>query len=349
MPAIAALVSLLLHRHRFLEMQFRSLRACMASVGRVVVCAVAAVVLVLSIAAPAAAQMHVTRNVGDGRYDATVADSLAANARPAALVMRTSAYADLSRGYGSIGDEGAWNVKLAARIDIARLTRRTRLALDLGAELTANPYNTTRFNPRAIFAEPGLTIMHRSDFAEWAVTVFHRCRHDVDNLDARDDRDTATDTTRLKRVIVLSGLRLGLATRAFRVSGTDVRGWSARAWSGVESYPVRYETRGSPARTRPDWRDAQGALTLGGIVERTSAGSIAPYARALTTLVRFRGAGSGVRSGARIEPGMRVRGERGSAELFTAVERTFDDLSVVGPQPSTVLSIGLRFGDRGFF
>lgn len=292
--------------------------------------------------------MDVMRNVGEG-YRASAATDTLTTAASTALVLHTTSFAEMSRGYGSLGEEGAWNVKLAGRMHIARLSRRTRLALDLGAELTANPYNGTGFNPRAIFAAPGLTVMHRSDFAEWAVTVFHRCRHDVDNLDARDDRETATDTTRLKRVIVLSGLRLGVATRAFRVSGTDVRGWTARASSSVESYPVRYETRGSRTRTPPDWRDAQGALRLGGIVERAGAGMVAPYARGFATLVRFRDAGRGVQSGARIEPGLRVNGERGSAEVFTAVERTFDDLSVVGPQPSTVVSIGLRIGDRGFF
>ncbi|MDX1699894.1 MAG: hypothetical protein R3250_04705, partial [Melioribacteraceae bacterium] len=55
-------------------------------------------------------------------------------------------------------------------------------------EFIANDRNTLGFNPRAIIWEEGFLFTNRHDNSFWQVGYFHRCKHDIDNYNERQER-----------------------------------------------------------------------------------------------------------------------------------------------------------------
>jgi hypothetical protein len=285
----------------------------------------------------ARAQMHVARNV----------DAAALAAAPTGrLIGAMHAFTEWQRGYGSPGEEQAWDVKAGLRVDVVRWRPRSGLVLALGGELLANTYNANRFNPRGVFLEPAVAVVHHAAGLDWQLAAFHRCRHDVDNIDPPNPADAEFDATRYKRVVILSGIQLGATTPDVALGARGTARLSAR----VEAYPVRFEDR-RPADPRgPNWSHAAGSATLAARTGLRVVRGTEAYARGWSTLVLF-GEGAGARRAqvaGRAELGARVGGTAGNADVFAAVERTFDDLSPPAPRAGSVVFVGVRLGDAAF-
>jgi len=86
-------------------------------------------------------------------------------------------------GYLASDHEHAWIQRLGALIELARIGEHSSLAFASEIEFIANPDNDIRFNPRAVFWQEGFLFTHRTDAGYWQVGYYHRCKHDVDNLD----------------------------------------------------------------------------------------------------------------------------------------------------------------------
>jgi hypothetical protein len=303
---------------------------------RIRTCLTTALLALAGVGHPVAAQMRIARNV----LSTYLVDSVPRTS----FVMRTRPFIEAQRGFRSAGDEQAWNLKVGTTTDLFHVGPDIAVALDVGFELTANPHNVTRFNPRAIFLEPGLVVAYRLRGFELQGSVFHRCRHDVDNLDPPNDVARPRDSTRFRREIVLAGERAGVLSPVMHVTGRA----SVRLWASAEVYTVGLEARSLTVGTPYNASSTRGAASLGGTGSLDLSPRMAVYARGFGSVVSYDGDG-GVHAGWRVEPGIHVRGSHGAVDLFVATEHAFDDYSVRGPQPVTMWSVGMRIGDARFF
>lgn len=79
--------------------------------------------------------------------------------------------------------EHAWQQTLGAWVELLRIGNSASLTFAGNIEFVANPDNDINFNPRAVMWEEGLFYSWLSGESVWQVGYFHRCKHDVDNLD----------------------------------------------------------------------------------------------------------------------------------------------------------------------
>ncbi|RMF35992.1 MAG: hypothetical protein D6747_01350 [Chlorobiota bacterium] len=86
-------------------------------------------------------------------------------------------------GYLSGDREHAWIQRLGTLIELVRIGERSSLAFASEIEFIANPDNDIRFNPRAVFWQEGFLFTHQVGKGFWQLGYYHRCKHDVDNLD----------------------------------------------------------------------------------------------------------------------------------------------------------------------
>jgi hypothetical protein len=299
--------------------------------------ALAAVVALAWAGTPLRAQLVVSRNV------------LALPARDSStdrgFLPRVDFFGEAQRGFGSAADELAWNVKLGARIELYRWSARTSLVGVAGHEMTANPFNSIGFNPRGAIWEESLLLWHRTAHLDWWLGPFHRCRHEIDNSHPPDESRIDPSYEPTARLLSLTGVHGGVSSRPLSLGAARWR-WYARA----ERYATTTDNREPRNTLAPFWKRALGSATLGGRIARDAAPDAQLYAHAWGTVMTFsRGpdqAGVSLQPHWRSEAGLRITGRGGAMDLYTAYERTFDDLTRPTPQPSGVFGIGVRFGPR---
>jgi hypothetical protein len=85
-------------------------------------------------------------------------------------------------------DSHAWYQKLGGFAEIFRISDRKSLAVLSNIEFIADPHNDINFNPRAIFWEEALLYSFRTGKDFWQIGYYHRCKHDIDNLDIGYER-----------------------------------------------------------------------------------------------------------------------------------------------------------------
>ena len=265
--------------------------------------------------------------------------------------------ADLQRGWGSAGDDRAWDARLAGTIELWRAHGRTALLIGVADELVANARRDGGFNPRGITWELSGGAAHRFDRAG-GVTVqldfVHYCRHAVDNLDMPGGPPGPGDVPS-QRTMSANGPRLRVIAPAMPV-GRRVR---VRGAIAGERYQQQWDGRQTLAGSLPTeqldaWSHARGAASTDLRVDVGPQGRSSLFARASGILVVFAGApavpgASAGRTNHRLEVGWRAPGSGGALELYGATERVFDDLAEVVPRRSRVFGIGLRLAERNQF
>ena len=265
--------------------------------------------------------------------------------------------ADLQRGWGSAGDDRAWDARLAATIELWRVSRRTAFVFGAADELVANSRRDSGFNPRGISWELSAGAAHRFDRAG-GLTVqldfVHYCRHAIDNLDTPALLPEPGDTLS-QRTMSANGPRLRLIAPVMR-AGRRVR---VRGAVAAERYQQQWDGRqtldGSVATKHLDaWLYARGAASTDLRVDVGPDGRSSLFARGSGIVVLFAGAPAtpGVSSGRanhRLEIGWRAPGSGGALEVYGATERLFDDLGTLVPRGSRVVGIGLRLAERSQF
>ncbi|REL33489.1 hypothetical protein DYD21_12025 [Rhodohalobacter sp. SW132] len=110
-------------------------------------------------------------------------------------------------GWGAFGSQvlsrdsdHLWYQELGAYAEIYRRGNRTSLAITSQIEFIADDSNDINFSPRAIFWEEGLLLTRSFDSFTLQAGYYHRCKHDIDNLDTGQER-TQVFGSALARVI----------------------------------------------------------------------------------------------------------------------------------------------------
>lgn len=116
-------------------------------------------------------------------------------------------------GWGAFGNYGvqsdfhhAWYQEIGVYFEIFRRGNRSSLAVTSQIEFIADPDNDIRFSPRSIFWEEGLLYTsYRGGFFLQA-GYFHRCKHDIDNLERGTERVPVYGSA-MARVIIPVSIR----------------------------------------------------------------------------------------------------------------------------------------------
>lgn len=176
------------------------MRISWVAVGTIVACT----------AVKANAQMLVTRNVVVAPIGKK--DSVERFPQPRFFI-------EASRGYGSLQDNQAWNIKMGGMFQVTLGDGRSALLGLFGHELTSNPYNALGYNPRgALWDENALFVQRRNSF-DWHSGLFFRCRHEIDSALPTDERLPDSLHVPTSRLLGLAGVQAGITTHEIPVRG----------------------------------------------------------------------------------------------------------------------------------
>lgn len=302
--------------------------------------AIGATAIALASGVKADAQIHVTRSV---LLSPSWSDSAASTRSP-----RVMGLIEAQRGFQSVDDVQAWNIKSSVLVELRRPDGHWALLGLFANELTSNPFNDIGYNPRGSIWEENLLVFRRHRRVDWFAGLLFRSRHELDAATPVDELSPTPATGPTARIIGISGYRGALL---FRGSASERMRW--RGQLHIERYWHWKEIRIPSNSGGPYWVNARGAATVGGRMDYAMRPWLRPYTRGWMTSVLF---DRGVRPdrsprfemNARIEAGLRA-GEAGGADLFTAYERFFDELSRPAPRPTGVIYVGARFSAPEFF
>lgn len=248
------------------------------------------------------------------------------------------------RGWGSHADEQAWQYRLHGGVELYRWANVTT-SLQLHHELTANPFSSIGFNPRSGRWEEELLVhIHPSHVPDAYLQAgwFHRCKHDIDNNEPAREGDPApfVPTT---RVIILSGPKISVAQHNIAALGGQLRVQAGGEWYVVaEDYRTPWANLGSWEHLQAMlWARLQWRYSL---AERWRLGATSYVAAPIwnsragapeTTLPPH---------DARAEIFLSAVSESAAWSIVAVVETQFDEVVLLGAQPTTVWQVGLRIG-----
>ena len=296
-------------------------------------------VAMVCISGAANAQMLVTRNVVVAPIGKR--DSVERFPQPRFFI-------EASRGYGSIQDNQAWNIKMGGMFQVTLGDGRSGLLGLFGHELTSNPYNSLGYNPRgALWDENALFVQRRNSF-DWHSGLFFRCRHEIDSALPTDERLPDSLHVPTSRLLGLGGVQAGVTTHEIPL-GRRLRG---RGYVRAEAYFHNKDERAPKLEGGPDWRDAFAASTIGGRLSFAPRPGAQIYGRAWMSTMTFQGSRTdefAAKSNGRAEVGVRGWATPAGADVFAAYEYFYDDLASPLPQTSKVISVGIRVTSSEFF
>ncbi len=106
-----------------------------------------------------------------------------------------TSYVHTFGGWASFGpylrfqdDDHQWNHQIGGFLEVVRWGQSTSLHVTTQIEFIADPFNNINFNPRAIFWEEGVVLTRRTGGPYWQFGYYHRCKHDIDNLNRGEER-----------------------------------------------------------------------------------------------------------------------------------------------------------------
>lgn len=143
-------------------------------------------------------------------------------------------------------DDHRWHHEIGGFLELVR-SPRTSLLVTTQIEFIADPHNEIDFNPRAIFWEEGIALTRRFARFDLQLGYYHRCKHDIDNLDRGEERSLVFGSLRGRAIAPLSG---------------DIRPRDAYAAVSADVYTLRWEGR-EPSTfedVAPDWERLLGSV-----------------------------------------------------------------------------------------
>lgn len=251
----------------------------------------------------------------------------------------------IERGFGSAGDDRAWEAMFGGQIDLYRWHggRQTLFARFAMATL-ANALNDIGFNPRGVQWEEDLGVSFPLG-ANYALEagLTYRCKHDIDNSDPYNSDIPRDSGPAEKRVLIIGGPYAQLIPHELRLCET----MRLRAAERIDVYFVREDHR---FPTDYAWSmDPNICVSF-----CTSARLTWDVASAMNLYLRFNSTAlSTVRSltiyEEHIELGTHFAGSAGGMDLFAAYDNLSDDLSVPYRRMSEYWGIGLRLSGSNTF
>jgi hypothetical protein len=114
-------------------------------------------------------------------------------------------------GWGEFGNylsdknkDHEWYQKLGLFMEFFRIADSKSLSVLSNIEFIADPNNDINFNPRGIFWEEALLYTWRAEDNFWQAGYYHRCKHDIDNLDYATERSLIYGSLHGKYIYALS-------------------------------------------------------------------------------------------------------------------------------------------------
>jgi hypothetical protein len=288
--------------------------------------------LSLLLCSVAAAQIVPSRNM----FVEPRADSGAARG----LLGRTAFFGEMSRGFGSAGDDRAWDATIGGAAEIYRWNESAALQIRFAEGLFANALPPDfPFKPRSMQFEENMSGLFRAGGFDIEAGMTYRCKHDVDNTDLPTTSVTPPiDSVPQKRVLIFAG-PFGVVTSAPWLLSRNV---TLRAIVRTEFFLVHEDNRFPANADGMLLSNAINATTLGVRLDASVTSSMLVYSREWVSAIICRGPGPNTDASARAEVGLRFPGFHGGIDAFAAFEHLFDDLSVPVPRRSNVVAVGLR-------
>ncbi len=254
------------------------------------------------------------------------------------FLQSSSGWGEFSNYLASSDGEHAWDAKLGASVEVFRL--RNLWSVDIGSdvELVASPNDDIHFKPRVFYWQESLFVMRRWKAVDWGIGYYHRCRHDIDNLDEYE----MFNGEKLERVCIYDSVTL----RAY----PDPIGWN---WGGGASGSARLTLDEHAYVLRQDSFDNSGAdpLTLNNLLDTVALGlETEPFRRGMVGwYLNFKEYTDIYNSGGLVlsadilaETGLRFHGAGAAFDVFLRFEHFAETLMDPWRQEGDYLSLGLR-------
>lgn len=206
----------------------------------------------------------------------------------------------------------AWYHELGGVLELVR-GREWGLLATARSTLMADPDNSIRFNPRAVFWDEGLLFVRQFEGVDLHLGYVHRCKHDVDNLALGEER------------ALIFGSVLGRAVVPLSSRPSD-------SYLAVDAnvYTARQDDRrpASSEELPPNWERLRGSMGSHLHLQRSLTSTVGTYLNAGGSVVaygddedagRFEG-WAPVRFNGRVSAGLSLRGV---VELRTGVEYAY--------------------------
>ena len=122
-----------------------------------------------------------------------------------------SAYFSSVGGWASFGNYGLqrdehhlWYHELGTYLELYRVEGERNLIFTTQIEFIADPHNDINFNPRAIYWEEGFLFTRNINDAYLQLGLYHRCKHDIDNLRLEEERSITFGGPMIRMLIPFS-------------------------------------------------------------------------------------------------------------------------------------------------
>jgi len=163
-------------------------------------------------------------------------------------------------GWGSFGNYAFsrdanhfWYQELGAYFELYRSGNSTSVAITTQIEFIADDDNDINFSPRAIFWEEGILFTSRRDGFFLQAGYYHRCKHDIDNLNLGEERATVFGSAMGRVIIPVSLSRPGDALFSLRLDYYTIT-WERRIPRDNFEFEPNIEDLSASLMTNIDWR-----------------------------------------------------------------------------------------------
>ncbi len=256
------------------------------------------------------------------------------------LFCDASGWGEFSGFVSSSDSDHTWDVKMGAYEELYRFRNLWSVTVASDIELIANPHDSIDFFPRVFFWQESLFYMRHTDWLDWGLGYYHRCRHDIDNLS-----QYLVEGVELERVCIYDSVTLRLLSRPFTWAWDDQADLaSIRLTLDEHWYVIRQDTTLLPeAGLGLRLTDLADSLVVGLVAEPFRRGSFSWYlsGKECTDLYAPGGAPA-ISADILAETGLRWRGSSASLALFFRYEHFAETLEEPWRQPGDYLSIGLK-------
>ena len=176
-------------------------------------------------------------------------------------------------GWGSFGnyafsrDENHfWYQELGAYFELYRSGNSKSVAITSQIEFIADDDNDIKFSPRAIFWEEGILFTTRLNGFFLQAGYYHRCKHDIDNLNLGEERATVFGSAMGRVIIPVSLSRSDDALLSLRLDYYTIT-WERRIPHENLEFSPSIEDLSASLMTNVDWRirlSDQNFINIGG-------------------------------------------------------------------------------------
>jgi hypothetical protein len=236
----------------------------------------------------------------------------------------------------------AWILTMSQAATLYASASRTTVELRCSQQLYASRRNDISFNPRSAVWDEELTLRNLlpSSAAEVTVSVFHRCKHDIDNSDSEEGDSIALYSPQ-KRTIILGGAAISgvLPPSIFTGISSPLRFMmDAR----MEGYWYASDYRFPQVNFGASWTDMQGSLQAGLTSEYLLSSALTCGLRLSSTTAAFAASGSrkaALGSDYLAEVYSTVKGNAGDVMVSLQWRRTFDHGIRISADPASIASL----------